>query len=63
MEDLANSSMLRKAEKYRMLFIRLQVFLQHYKEKLMLTKKLVDSLDKHVITLDHLKKLKEGYSD
>jgi hypothetical protein len=30
---------------------------------MLLTKKVTDSLDEHIITLDQLKKLKEGYSD
>ena len=39
------------------------VFLQFYKEKLMLTRKCADSLGKHVVTLDQLKKAKERYTD
>ena len=44
-------------------FQRMQIFLQFYKEKLMLTKKVQDSLSKHVVTMDALKKAKEGYTD
>ena len=29
----------------------------------MLTKKVQDSLSKHVVTMDALKKIKEGYTD
>lgn len=43
--------------------MNLQIFLQFYKEKLMLTRKVQDSLSKHVVTMDALKKAKEGYSD
>lgn len=38
-------------------------FLQSYKEKLMLSRKLHDILDGEIITLEHLKKVKEGYTD
>ena len=34
--------------------MNLQIFLQFYKEKLMLTKKVQDSLSEHVVTLDQL---------
>ena len=43
--------------------MNLQIFLQFYKEKLMLTRKVQDSLGKHIVTLDALKKAKEGYTD
>jgi len=48
---------------YKVHFLNLQIFLQFYKEKLMLTKKVQDSLSKHVVTMDALKKAKEGYTD
>ena len=48
---------------YKRHFVNLQVFLQFYKEKLMLTRKVQDDLDKHVVTMDALKKIKEGYTD
>lgn len=48
---------------YKKHFRNLQIFLQFYKEKLMLTKKVQDSLSKHVVTMDALKKIKEGYTD
>jgi len=48
---------------YKRHFLNLQIFLQFYKEKLMLTKKVQDSLSKHVITMDALKKAKDGYTD
>ena len=50
-------------EKYKTHFLNLQVFLKFYKEKLMLTKKMHDSLGKHVVTVEQLKKEKSGYSD
>ena len=43
--------------------MQLCTFLKAYKEKMLLTKKVTDSLDKHIITLDQMKKLKAGYSD
>ena len=43
--------------------MNLQIFLQFYKEKLMLTRKMHDSLGGHVVTLEQLKKEKAGYSD
>ena len=39
-------------QEYKEHFRNLQIFLQFYKEKLMLTKKVHDSLDKHVVTMD-----------
>ena len=50
-------------QKYKSHYLNLQIFLQFYKEKLMLTKKMHDSLDKHVVTIEQLQKEKEGYSD
>ena len=48
---------------YKKHFFNLQVFLQFYKEKLMLTKKVNDALSKHVVTMEQLQKEKEGYTD
>ena len=53
----------KQKQEYKRHFVRLQIFLQFYKEKLMLTKKVQDSLGKHVVTIDALKKHKEGYTD
>jgi len=50
-------------KEYKRHFHNLQIFLQFYKEKLMLTRKVQDSLSKHVVTMDALKKAKEGYTD
>jgi hypothetical protein len=57
-----NASDMQKQE-YKRHFKNLQIFLQFYKEKLMLTKKVQDSLGKHVVTVDALKKAKDGYTD
>lgn len=48
---------------YKEHFANLQIFLQFYKEKLMLTRKIEDSLGQHIVTMDALKKAKDGYTD
>lgn len=53
----------KQKEEYKRHFANLQIFLQFYKEKLMLTKKVQDSLSKHVVTIDALQKAKDGYTD
>ena len=53
----------KQRQEYKIHFMNLQIFLQFYKEKLMLTKKVQDSLSKHVVTMDALKKAKDGYTD
>lgn len=53
----------KQRQEYKIHFMNLQIFLQFYKEKLMLTKKVQNSLSKHVVTMDALKKAKEGYTD
>lgn len=53
----------KQRKEYKVHFMNLQIFLQFYKEKLMLTKKVQDSLSKHVVTMDALKKAKDGYTD
>ena len=39
-------------ERYKQYFTKLKLFLQFYKEKLMLTRKLQDSLGEHIVTVD-----------
>lgn len=50
-------------EEFQKQYTILCQFLQSYKEKLLLTKKIHDVLDDEIITLEHLKKAKEGYTD
>ena len=38
--------------RYKQYFAKLKLFLQFYKEKLMLTRKLQDSLGEHVVTVE-----------
>ena len=42
----------KKKLEYKEHFMNLQIFLQYYKEKLMLTRKVHDSLGKDIVTLD-----------
>jgi len=50
-------------ERYWTQFIRLTVWLQSYKDKLLLTRKAHDVLGKSIVSLEDLKKSKENFTD
>lgn len=61
--DMVLRENMMKNQAFKHKYVLLCTFLKGYKDKLMLTKKVYDLLDQHIITVDQLKKVKEGYSD
>ena len=50
--DLVFYENLQKTQKFRSKYVLLCSFLKAYKEKMLLTKKVTDSLDEHIITVN-----------